>query len=31
MQAVAEMDHMPENAEITVGTLLLEMKNLMGH
>jgi len=31
MQAVAEMDYMPENAEITVGTLLLEMKNLMGH
>jgi hypothetical protein len=31
MQAVTEMDYMPENAEITVGTLLLEMKNLMGH
>ncbi len=31
MQAVAEMDYMPEDAEITVGTLLLEMKNLMGH
>ena len=31
MQAVAEMDNMPEDAEITVGTLLLEMKDLMGH
>ena len=31
MQAVVEMDNMPEDAEITVGTLLLEMKDLMGH
>jgi hypothetical protein len=31
MQAVAETGDMPHDAEITVGTLLLEMKDLMGH